>query len=409
MLSRAFGRPRSFAREQVIALIEDSAPSVLAGIGAGQQSFPKGRDRFTPLPAAWSGIPRLERSSNQERIPGGQKRMSTHRSNRGTRYSLHILSEFHRHAWAILPEKFAVIHAFPATEVRRGGSVSAEQIAMVKRPARMHPISLNWAIPTFVAMARFHTKKQTRKTIPPIGTARLRKTAWPSGHRPTDLGTRTRSTGRNIARGSPGTTPTTRRVSVPTSSCTSRDEQRRQAHAGMGRGESRDGRSARSARRIVNSRRRSQRRLRSLGRALQRVRQGTTGVSQRSWRSPQLEAEASATQAGSGSPRTKDGSTIAVLPLAGTISHRMGMLAEASGGISTERFTQLGLRARPRRDPSVKAIVIDALTRRVEPSTGSPELADEIARTNKIKPVVGGRELHGGLGGLTGCSRSARS
>jgi signal peptide peptidase SppA len=96
--------------------------------------------------------------------------------------------------------------------------------------------------------------------------------------------------------------------------------------------------------------------------------------------------EASSGKAASGSPRTKDGSTIAVLPLTGTISHRMGMLAEASGGISTERFTQW-LRAAAA-DPSVKAIVIDADS----PGgtvDGVPELADEIARTNKIKPVVG--------------------
>lgn len=91
-------------------------------------------------------------------------------------------------------------------------------------------------------------------------------------------------------------------------------------------------------------------------------------------------------RAAAGDPRTKDGSTIAVLPLTGTISHRMGMLSEASGGISTERFTQW-LRAAVA-DPSVKAIVIDADS----PGgtvDGVPELADEIARATKTKPVVG--------------------
>jgi signal peptide peptidase SppA len=91
-------------------------------------------------------------------------------------------------------------------------------------------------------------------------------------------------------------------------------------------------------------------------------------------------------QAGSASPRTKDGSTIAVLPLTGTICHRMGMFSEYSGGISTERFTQW-LRA-ALADPSVKAIVIDSDS----PGgtvDGVPELADEIYRSNKIKPIVG--------------------
>jgi signal peptide peptidase SppA len=156
----------------------------------------------------------------------------------------HILSEIQRHAWAILPEKFAVIHAF--LEFKSfGGSVSPEQIAMVKRPARR---------PYLLAFED-------------------------------------------------------------------------------------DG-----------------------------------------------EAGAVPEAAASSSPRTKDGLTIAVLPLQGTISHRMGMMSEYSGGISTERFTQW-LRAAAA-DPSVKAIVIDCDS----PGgtvDGVPELADEIARTNKIKPIVG--------------------
>jgi len=97
-------------------------------------------------------------------------------------------------------------------------------------------------------------------------------------------------------------------------------------------------------------------------------------------------AKAAAVDAAAAAARTKDGSTIAVLPLTGTISHRMGMISEISGGISTERFTQW-LRAAAA-DPSVKAIVIDADS----PGgtvDGVPELADEIYRTNKAKTVVG--------------------
>src|SRR6185312_8389849 len=51
------------------------------------------------------------------------------------------------------------------------------------------------------------------------------------------------------------------------------------------------------------------------------------------------------------SSRSKAGS-IAVLPLTGTISHRMGMLSQISGGTSTQQFTQW-LRAAVA-DPTVK-------------------------------------------------------
>src|SRR5690349_16953824 len=58
----------------------------------------------------------------------------------------------------------------------------------------------------------------------------------------------------------------------------------------------------------------------------------------------------------SNSTRSKAGQ-VAVLPISGTISHRMGMMSEISGGTSTERFTQW-LRAAVN-DPTVKAIVLD--------------------------------------------------
>lgn len=77
---------------------------------------------------------------------------------------------------------------------------------------------------------------------------------------------------------------------------------------------------------------------------------------------------------------------IAVLPLTGTISHRMGMMSEMSGGTSTEKFTGW-LRAAVK-DPSVKAIVIDCDS----PGgtvDGVPELGDEIYKARSSKPIVG--------------------
>jgi signal peptide peptidase SppA len=97
---------------------------------------------------------------------------------------------------------------------------------------------------------------------------------------------------------------------------------------------------------------------------------------------------ATALEIAAGSPsnaqRSKAGQ-IAVLPISGTISHRMGMMSEMSGGTSTERFTQW-LRAAVN-DPSVKAIVLDVNS----PGgtvDGVPELADEIYKANQIKPVT---------------------
>ncbi len=62
LLLEAHGRPLSFAREPIIALIEDSAPAVLAALALGA----RGRSRFSRsavpnsqtshLPAAWSGL-----------------------------------------------------------------------------------------------------------------------------------------------------------------------------------------------------------------------------------------------------------------------------------------------------------------------------------------------------------------
>jgi len=77
--------------------------------------------------------------------------------------------------------------------------------------------------------------------------------------------------------------------------------------------------------------------------------------------------------------------SIAVLPLFGTIAHRMGMMSDISGGTSTERFTQWFRAAL--QDSSVKSIVID-----VDSPGGSvngvPELADEIFQARNVKPIV---------------------
>lgn len=81
----------------------------------------------------------------------------------------------------------------------------------------------------------------------------------------------------------------------------------------------------------------------------------------------------------------QSGSSVAVLPLFGTIAHRAGMLGESSGGTSTEAFGA-DFRALVA-DPSVSAVVID-----VDSPGGTvggvDELATEIGRAATRKPVV---------------------
>jgi len=76
---------------------------------------------------------------------------------------------------------------------------------------------------------------------------------------------------------------------------------------------------------------------------------------------------------------------IAVLPLFGTILHRMGGLQEMSGGTSTERFANWFRSAM--NDQAIKSIVID-----VESPGGTvngvPELADEIFQGRSTKNIV---------------------
>ena len=83
--------------------------------------------------------------------------------------------------------------------------------------------------------------------------------------------------------------------------------------------------------------------------------------------------------------RSKDGN-IAVLPMSGTILHRMGSLSEISGGTSTERFS--GWLRAALNDSTVKAIVIDCDS----PGGtvyGVQELADEIFKGRSVKTIVG--------------------
>jgi signal peptide peptidase SppA len=76
---------------------------------------------------------------------------------------------------------------------------------------------------------------------------------------------------------------------------------------------------------------------------------------------------------------------VAVLPLTGVISHRAGMLSEASGGTSTERFaaTFRGLMA----DSGISAIVLDVNSPGGSVA-GVEELANEIYAARKTKPIV---------------------
>ncbi len=85
------------------------------------------------------------------------------------------------------------------------------------------------------------------------------------------------------------------------------------------------------------------------------------------------------------------GNAVAVLPLRGIISHRMGMLSESSGGTSTERFAKLLWQAVD--DSSVGTIVID-----VDSPGGAvrgvPELGAEILKARKEKPIVAVANAH---------------
>lgn len=81
-------------------------------------------------------------------------------------------------------------------------------------------------------------------------------------------------------------------------------------------------------------------------------------------------------------PRATD---IALLPLLGTISHRMGMMPRSSGGTSVEEFR--GMFRAAVADPQVSAIVIDVDSPGGTVS-GVDELAAEIYRARGTKPIT---------------------
>ena len=76
---------------------------------------------------------------------------------------------------------------------------------------------------------------------------------------------------------------------------------------------------------------------------------------------------------------------IAVLPLQGTISHRMGLMQQISGGTSTEQFT--GWLRAALNDPQVKSVVLD-IDSPGGTVTGVQELADEIYQGRQQKPII---------------------
>ena len=76
---------------------------------------------------------------------------------------------------------------------------------------------------------------------------------------------------------------------------------------------------------------------------------------------------------------------VAVLPIVGTIAHRMDMLAESSGGTSVQSMTQQ-FRAFVA-DPSISAIVLDVDSPGGN-AAGIDEFATEIYRARGAKPIV---------------------
>jgi signal peptide peptidase SppA len=88
---------------------------------------------------------------------------------------------------------------------------------------------------------------------------------------------------------------------------------------------------------------------------------------------------------GTTTPQPRTQGVTALIPLRGTITHRMGGMAESSGGMSAERFTKMIQQAAA--DPSVSAIVIDTDS----PGgtvNGVSEAADAVYQARQSKPVV---------------------
>jgi signal peptide peptidase SppA len=79
------------------------------------------------------------------------------------------------------------------------------------------------------------------------------------------------------------------------------------------------------------------------------------------------------------------GGATAVVPLRGVVAHRIGGMAESSGGMSAERFTRMMQSAAA--DPSISAIVIDTDS----PGgtvNGVSEAADAVYQARQSKPVI---------------------
>ncbi len=293
----------------------------------------------------------------------------------------HILSAFHRRVWAILPEKFAVIQSFLQLKAA-GGTVSAEQLALVKRPMRRpYLLELDGSAQPLLAGAIPHEAKDDSPEWDGAA-AKDRLAKWASSD---GSGDKDKIDWAKYRRGF-AWYDSDNAENFGSYKFPHHDIKNDKLTLVWGGVKAAMGSllGARGGSSIPAG-----------------DRKGVYDHLAAHYKEfdkepPEYHSEADVTIEASeanggkvvaaGDARTKDGSTIAVLPLTGTISHRMGMLSEASGGISTERFTQW-LRAAAA-DPSVKAIVIDADS----PGgtvDGVPELADEIARTNKSKPVVG--------------------
>lgn len=84
-------------------------------------------------------------------------------------------------------------------------------------------------------------------------------------------------------------------------------------------------------------------------------------------------------------PAAQRTSTVAVLDLFGTLSKRMGLLAQSSGGTSTEQFTQDFRDAV--NDASVGAIVLN-VDSPGGATSGIPELANTVYQARGTKPII---------------------
>jgi signal peptide peptidase SppA len=296
----------------------------------------------------------------------------------------HILSEFHRSTWAILPDKFAVLQGFLKLKAA-GGHISAEEIALIKREAR-EPYLVE-AEPGFQAAAVPYQKGEAKDAAGAWdgSGARDRLAKWASsdgsGDKDTINWTKYRQ---GFAWYDSANAKSFGAYKFP-----HHDVKNGKLTLVWGGVKAAMGAllGARGGTSIPSSERKAvynhlAKHYREFDQDPPDYHGEASGIG--------FEAYAAECEARAGDPqnpaRTKDGSQIAVLPLTGVISHRMGMLSQYSGSSSTEQFTQW-LRSAVA-DPQVKAIVIDADS----PGgtvDGVPELADEIYRSSKIKPIVG--------------------